>query len=40
MFHTASPADILEGKITDVYFERTLRILKEKGLLNVKDLPL
>jgi nicotinate phosphoribosyltransferase len=32
MFHTADPKDILEGKITDVYFERALRILKAKGI--------
>jgi len=32
MFHTADPEDILSGKITDVYFERTLRILKAKGI--------
>jgi nicotinate phosphoribosyltransferase len=32
MFHTADPQDILDGKITDVYFERTLKILKEKGV--------
>lgn len=32
MFHTADTKDILEGKITDVYFERTLRILKSKGI--------
>lgn len=32
MFHTADPRDILSGKITDVYFERTLRILKAKGI--------
>lgn len=32
MFHTAEPSDIFEGKITDVYFERTLRILKARGL--------
>lgn len=32
MFHFASPEDILKGKITDVYFERTLRILKAKGI--------
>ena len=30
MFHTADPKDILSGKTTDVYFERTLRILKAK----------
>ncbi len=32
MFHTAEPKDILDGKITDVYFERTLKILKAKGI--------
>jgi len=32
MFHTAEPEDILKGKITDVYFERTLKILKAKGI--------
>lgn len=32
MFNTADPKDILEGKITDVYFERTVRILKAKGI--------
>lgn len=32
MFHTADPGDIIEGKITDVYFERTLRILRAKGI--------
>ncbi len=32
MFHTATPEDILSGKITDVYFSRTLKILKEKGI--------
>ncbi len=32
MFHTADPKDILEGRITDVYFERTLRILKAKKI--------
>ncbi|UCF86817.1 MAG: nicotinate phosphoribosyltransferase [Nitrospiraceae bacterium] len=30
MFHTAEPEDILNGRITDVYFERTLRILEAK----------
>lgn len=28
MFHTADYKEVLEGKITDVYFERTLKILK------------
>jgi len=32
MFHTANPKDIIEGKITDVYFERTLKVLKAKGI--------
>jgi nicotinate phosphoribosyltransferase len=32
MFHTADPKEIIEGKITDVYFERSLRILKAKGI--------
>ncbi|MEW6001614.1 MAG: nicotinate phosphoribosyltransferase [Nitrospirota bacterium] len=32
MFHTADPGDIIDGKITDVYFERTLKILKVKGI--------
>lgn len=32
MFHTAEPDDILNGRITDVYFERTLRILKARGI--------
>lgn len=32
MFHTAEPQDILEGRITDVYFERSLRILKAKKI--------
>jgi nicotinate phosphoribosyltransferase len=32
MFHTADPKDIINGKITDVYFERTLRILKAKKI--------
>jgi len=32
MFHIAQPKDILEGRITDVYFERTLKILRKKGI--------
>jgi nicotinate phosphoribosyltransferase len=32
MFNTADPEDILEGRITDVYFERTLSILKKKDI--------
>ncbi len=32
MFHVADPEDILNGKITDVYFERTLRILRAKEI--------
>ena len=30
MFHIADPKDIIAGKITDVYFERTLKILKAR----------
>ncbi|MDH5767943.1 MAG: nicotinate phosphoribosyltransferase [Nitrospirota bacterium] len=32
MFHIADPKDIIDGKITDVYFERTLKVLKAKGI--------
>jgi len=32
MFHIASVEDIISGKITDVYFERALRIMKEKNI--------
>ncbi|HEX9022090.1 MAG TPA: nicotinate phosphoribosyltransferase [Nitrospirota bacterium] len=32
MFLTADPKEILEGRITDVYFERTLAILKAKNI--------
>lgn len=32
MFHTAEPKDILDGKITDVYFDRTVKILKAKKI--------
>jgi len=32
VFHTAEPEDILRGRITDVYFDRTLKILKAKGV--------
>jgi len=32
MFHIAQPGDILEGKITDVYFERAMKILGKKGI--------
>ncbi len=32
MFLTADPEDILEGKITDVYFERALKILKARNI--------
>ncbi|MFI5295814.1 MAG: nicotinate phosphoribosyltransferase [Thermodesulfovibrionales bacterium] len=32
MFHTAEAKDILEGKVTDVYFERTVKILKAKKI--------
>ncbi|MCI4624665.1 MAG: nicotinate phosphoribosyltransferase [Candidatus Magnetoovum sp. WYHC-5] len=32
MFHTAKPEEILKGVITDVYFERTMKVLKAKGI--------
>jgi len=32
MFHTANLKDIINGKVTDVYFERTLKILKSRGI--------
>lgn len=32
MFLTADPKDILDGKVTDVYFERALTILKAKKI--------
>lgn len=32
MFHVAHPKDIINGKITDVYFDRALRILKAKRI--------
>ncbi|MFQ5736665.1 MAG: nicotinate phosphoribosyltransferase [Thermodesulfobacteriota bacterium] len=32
MFHTASDEQIRQGKVTDVYFERTLEVLRTKGL--------
>jgi nicotinate phosphoribosyltransferase len=31
-FHAASAAEVAEGKITDVYFRRTLEILQKKGI--------
>jgi nicotinate phosphoribosyltransferase len=31
MFSTADPRDVIDGKITDVYFERTLAILKAEN---------
>lgn len=32
MFFTADPKDIIDGRITDVYFERALGILRAKGV--------
>ncbi len=32
MFHTASSQQIKQGRVTDVYFERTERILRNKGI--------
>jgi len=31
-FHTAGEGDIREGRVTDVYFKRTLEVLEAKGL--------
>lgn len=32
LFHTATDAEIKAGQITDVYFERTLQILRQRGI--------
>ena len=32
MFHIAEDKEIKEGKITDVYFQRTLHILEKKNI--------
>ena len=32
MFHTVTAKDIKDGKVTDIYFCRTLEILKAKGI--------
>jgi nicotinate phosphoribosyltransferase len=32
MFNVASPEDIKNGRVTDVYFERAIQVLKEKGV--------
>jgi len=32
MFHTADPGDVKSGKITDVYFRRTLEVLEARGI--------
>ena len=32
LFHTAKDAEIKAGQITDVYFERTLQILRQRGI--------
>ncbi len=37
-FFTASDKDILEGRTTDIYFMRTLEILKAKGMLEKEAL--
>jgi nicotinate phosphoribosyltransferase len=34
--HIATPSDILSGRITDVYFQRTVEVLKNAGLSDVK----
>ncbi len=35
MFHTASAEEILSGRITDVYFEKTLAILRQTEPLSL-----
>lgn len=37
-FFTASDEDILAGRTTDIYFKRTMEILKAKGMLGIKAL--
>jgi len=32
MFHTVDPEDIKNGRMTDVYFVRTMEILKAKKI--------
>lgn len=32
MFHIASEQDIKNGRVTDVYFDRALTVIKEKGV--------
>ena len=32
MFHIADPKEIKEGQMTDVYFMRTMQVLKAKGI--------
>ena len=32
MFHIAEPDEIKAGKVTDVYFERTIQVLKAAGI--------
>ena len=34
-FFGASDQDIIEGRTTDVYFERTMQVQKERNLLGV-----
>jgi len=36
MFHVATPHDIVSGRSTDVYFTRTVEVLKNAGLTDVK----
>lgn len=35
MFHSAGPSDVLKGRITDVYFDRSLRILRARSMNHV-----
>ncbi|MHA1130930.1 MAG: nicotinate phosphoribosyltransferase [Candidatus Helarchaeota archaeon] len=36
LFHTANDTEIRDGKTTDIYFTRSVKILREKGLENVR----
>ena len=39
LFHTATDQDIKTGRTTDVYFQRTKKILRAKGMDRVHALP-
>ena len=40
LFRIASEADVVAGRTTDVYFERTLKILRARGIASpALDMP-